>query len=80
MVPTRPAKAKPALKEATLTTAQAAEFLGVTRQTLKNWRSKRVGPTYAKVGRDIFYSPQWLEQYLDSQIIVVIPRRKKRVA
>lgn len=67
-------------RETLLTPKEAAEFVGVTGQTLKNWRLKGVGPAYVKVGRNIFYSQKRLEEYLDSLIEVVVPKPKKSVA
>lgn len=37
-----------------LTPAAAAEYLGVSEQTLRNWRSQGRGPAYWRLGR-IFY-------------------------
>ena len=38
-----------------LTTAEAAEYLGITEDTLRNWRRADAGPDYAIIGRWIRY-------------------------
>lgn len=38
-----------------LAEAAAALALGVSRGTLRNWRSQRKGPAYARLGRSIRY-------------------------
>lgn len=48
-----------------LTTAQAAERLGMAEQTLANWRCAGVGPAYVRVGtRTIRYRSSALGQYI----------------
>jgi len=42
---------------------QAAEFLGVAVQTLRNYRHLCKGPPYTRVGRRIVYLIQDLESY-----------------
>lgn len=43
---------------------QAAGFLGISCQTLRNWRTERKGPAYSKVGRRVVYSEVDLLDYL----------------
>jgi hypothetical protein len=38
-----------------LTEDQTAEQLGVTAATLANWRWRKYGPAYLKVGRKVLY-------------------------
>ena len=44
---------------------QAADLIGLSVQTLRNWRFKREGPPYIRAGRSIRYSFQdllgWME-------------------
>lgn len=48
-----------------LTPAQAAEFLGVSLDTLAQWRSQRRGPSYIKLeGRLVRYRIAGLEKYI----------------
>jgi excisionase family DNA binding protein len=48
------------------TTDQAAEYLGLSRQTLANWRSLGKGPRYAKRGRIVRYAWRDLDAWLNS--------------
>jgi hypothetical protein len=55
-----------------LTTAEAAEFLRVSPDTLKLWRKRaqRRGPPYVKVGRRLVrYLLEDLTSYLAGQVI-----------
>lgn len=48
-----------------LTTAQAAERLGLAEQTLANWRVARKGPAYVRIGgRTIRYRASALDAYI----------------
>lgn len=49
-----------------LSTEEAAAMLGISPQTLNNWRSARVcyQPPYVKVGRRIVYKEGALRKYL----------------
>ena len=38
-----------------LTTAQAADALGISRHTLEAWRIKGIGPMFRKIGRRVLY-------------------------
>lgn len=44
---------------------EAAAFLKISPETLKKFRYKRVGPDYIKVQRNIRYSMEALQRYLD---------------
>ena len=39
-------------------TADVADLLGVTRQTLANWRVRKVGPAFLKVGPRLYIYPK----------------------
>ena len=43
---------------------EAARVLGVAIQTLRNWRHKRKGPAYHKIGKAVRYRMADLEAYL----------------
>ena len=48
--------------------SEAAEFLGLTANTLMAWRSrKQPGPTYIKVGGRVKYDVRDLLAYLESR-------------
>jgi hypothetical protein len=42
---------------------QAAHFLGLKVQTLRNWRCKRRGPNYLKIGSRVGYLLEDLQRY-----------------
>jgi len=52
-----------------LTTVQAAEYLGVSIGTLQNWRSKKpsLGPPFFKIGRSVKYDPTTLKKWMDER-------------
>jgi hypothetical protein len=46
---------------------QAAKFLGLkSSRLLQAWRSRRTGPAWVRVGRQIRYQPQDLTAYLNA--------------
>lgn len=47
-----------------LSTVKAAKVLGVTSQTLKNWRREGKGPAYYQMGGCVFYYQTDLDEYL----------------
>lgn len=70
----RPAKsAKPTLRTsgvdaraAVLSAREAAQYLGVSVSTLKNWRAKKIGPLWVMRGaRLVAYRPADLERFLE---------------
>ena len=56
------------LEERTTTTdtGGAAELIGVTAETLRNWRYRGDGPVFLKVGRRVRYRLSDIADYLDS--------------
>lgn len=48
--------------------SEAAQFLGLKRQTLANWRGVK-GPKYVKVGGRIVYKISDLEDFLNRNTI-----------
>lgn len=42
---------------------EAARFLGVAVQTLRNWRHFGKGPVYYKMGRRVVYDPADIERF-----------------
>lgn len=49
-----------------LSPSEAAQYLGVSTSTLKNWRSKSIGPKWTMRGaRLVAYRPADLEKFLD---------------
>lgn len=53
-----------------MTPGQLAELLGVSEETLAQWRSQRRGPAYVKVeGRLVRYRQADVEVYLESCLV-----------
>ena len=48
-----------------LCSSESARYLGVTRQTLYNWRHEGKGPRWIKVGRLVRYPESALKEFLD---------------
>ncbi len=64
-VPAESAKAEPEIEPEYMSTVQAAEFLGVSKQSLALWRSESKGPTFVRVGNIVRYSRQDLRDWMD---------------
>ena len=45
----------------------AAEKLGNTVRTLENWRARRIGPAWCKIGHRIYYREAALESWIQAQ-------------
>jgi hypothetical protein len=50
--------------------AQAALFLGVEVETLKQWRKRGQGPRYLKRRRAVFYKLPWLIEFAKGREVV----------
>lgn len=48
-----------------LSNSEAAEFLGMSPDTLARWRWAGIGPAYLKIGRSIKYRRADLEAFLN---------------
>lgn len=53
--------------EALLTDKQLAERLGIHPFTPANWRARREGPPFIRLGRLVRYSPAAVEEWLRSR-------------
>jgi len=49
-----------------MTTAQAAQFLGLRTNTLEIWRYRGTGPQYLKLGRAVRYRLSDLEDFIQA--------------
>ena len=68
---TTPSKPQAAPKNALLNTQQAADYLGLKKGTLINWRcTKKEGIPYIKVGGRVSYRQKDLDQWLMSKRVV----------
>jgi len=54
-----------------LNDVEAAKFLRLSPQTLRNWRTQSRGPAYIKAGRAIRYSSEDLKTYMDQNRVEV---------
>jgi predicted DNA-binding transcriptional regulator AlpA len=52
-----------------LTEHDVSKLTGVAVQTLRNWRHKRRGPAYSKIGRLVRYDPDDVEAYIQRRRI-----------
>ncbi|HIW98518.1 MAG TPA: helix-turn-helix domain-containing protein [Candidatus Nesterenkonia stercoripullorum] len=52
-----------------LTTAEAAEYLGIATGTLHNWRSADAGPDYVVMGSWVRYAAEDLEEWRESHTV-----------
>jgi predicted DNA-binding transcriptional regulator AlpA len=59
------------MNEQVLKEDDAAEYLGLAVQTLRNRRLERKPPNYLKIGRSVRYRMRDLEAYLESCLINV---------
>jgi predicted DNA-binding transcriptional regulator AlpA len=50
--------------ETLLTSAQAAKFLSVAPKTIANWRTRKQGPPYCRIGRLARYQMSALMKWL----------------
>ena len=56
-----------------LTPADVAELMGVDQQLLADWRSRRVGPPFLKLGhRTVRYNPETVSKWLTSRQVAVM--------
>jgi predicted DNA-binding transcriptional regulator AlpA len=62
------------MTETPKTQEEAASFLGLKPSTLAAWRHQGRGPRYIKIGRSCFYLESDLEQWLDAQAVVPMPK------
>lgn len=60
-----------------LSEAQAAQVFGVSRCTLRCWRSQRKGPRYYKSGRTVRYDPADVDAYLVGQPVETLDSLKR---
>lgn len=51
------------------TVEDVAEYLGVPRNTLYQWRTKGYGPRGVRVGKHVRYRPDDVNAWLDQQVV-----------
>lgn len=62
--------------EIPLTQEQAAVVVGVKPTTLAAWRHFGRGPRYLKIGRSCFYRRSDIENWMDDQAVVPVPKNE----
>ena len=58
-------------KSALVNEKEAAAILGVALQTVRNWRGRRVGPSYVKYSSAVRYDLRDLQEYIRQHRIVL---------
>ncbi len=62
-----------------LTTEDVAELMGLSVETLAQWRSQRRGIPYLKIGRAVRYDPTDVQVYLEGcRVSVSAPRERRQ--
>jgi predicted DNA-binding transcriptional regulator AlpA len=62
-----------------LSAEQVAEITGLSLETLAQWRSRRRGIPYLKIGRAVRYDPAEVQIYLDGcRVSVSDPLERRR--
>ncbi|MBZ5525306.1 MAG: helix-turn-helix domain-containing protein [Acidobacteriia bacterium] len=56
------------MRDALLSPVELAQNLGLSLATLASWRSRKKGPAYMKLGREIFYPRDRVERWMRSQL------------
>lgn len=52
-----------------LTPADIGRRLGVSVETLRDWRYRRMGPRYVRVGRNVRYDPRDVDAWQRAQTV-----------
>jgi hypothetical protein len=58
-----------ALTTALIDERPAADFFGVSVKTLQQWRQRKTGPRYYKVGNRVKYDLNDLREYLNQHVV-----------
>jgi excisionase family DNA binding protein len=58
-----------AIRAGLLGNGQAANYLGVSENTLPRWRWQGFGPRFIKVGRKVLYRVEDLEDFLKGRTV-----------
>ena len=56
----------PATTDRRMCRKDAAQYLGLSEQTLRKWATRRTGPAYSKLGGAVRYSLSDLRAFLDA--------------
>lgn len=61
-----------------LTAEQVSVITGISEETLAQWRSKKRGISYLKIGRAVRYDPTEVQAYLERCRVSVSDPRERR--
>ncbi len=61
-----------------LTTEQVSAITGLSEETLAQWRSRKRGIAYLKIGRAVRYDPAEVQAYLERCRVSVSDPRERR--
>ena len=62
-----------------LTAEQVSAITGLSEETLAQWRSRKRGIAYLKIGRTVRYDPAEVQAYLERcRVSVSDPRERRR--
>jgi len=56
-------------RERLITTAEAAQRIGVTTQAMSQWRAARRGPKFVRFGKVIRYSSDEINRWISSNTV-----------
>jgi excisionase family DNA binding protein len=59
-------------------TAEAADYLKISKRTLERLRLTGGGPKYAKAGRRVLYRKSWLDQWLEGRCFTSTSEARSR--
>jgi excisionase family DNA binding protein len=63
-----------------LTSEQVADMIGLSNETLAQWRSQGRGIPYLKMGRAVRYDPADVQAYLEGcRVSVSEPKQRRRI-
>lgn len=62
-----------------MTEAQAAEYLGLSHITLRQWRMEKKGPKYHKFDKAVRYSRTDIDEWMQSRIQLTIDSPEVRL-
>lgn len=63
-----------------ITTAELATALGIAEQTLAGWRCSGQGPSYAKLGKSVFYRLADVQSWVAASVTSVVTGGEGRPA
>ena len=65
------------MRKPRLSEIEAAEYLGITVGTLRNWRVQRRGPDYVKIGRVTTFWVEDLDRFIEQSRRLAATKRPR---